>query len=147
MLSHSFRRLLVVTACAALLGAGCGGGGGGTERYREDLTEAKEKFDTILEQAAQPGRTPDQLMGDLGRLRRGIAEFKGELAKLDPPAEAENEQKAVDEALAEYDSAVGSTTAAVQAEDRDAVAAEVARVQTTGAALDRALETLVAAVD
>lgn len=147
MPSHSFRRLFVAIACAAaLLGAGCSGDDE-TESYREDLVEAKEEFDGVLKQAASPGQPADGIEREIDRLRAGIAEFKEKLADLDPPSEAENEQRAVDEALADYDDAVGATKAAVQADDKRAIVGEVARMRTTGAALDRALETLVAAVE
>jgi phage shock protein A len=144
---QSFRRVLVAIACAAaLLGAGCSGDDE-TETYREDLTEAKEEFDGVLKSAAASSQTPEGIERDIDRLRAGIAEFKEKLRDLDPPEEAENEQRALNEALADYDDAVGATKAAIQGDDKKAVVAEVARMRTTGAALDQALETLVAAVE
>lgn len=147
MPSHSFRRLFVAVACAAaLLGTGCSGDDE-TERYREDLTEAKTEFDGVLREAGSPGASPDGAARKIDRLLAGIGTFRQKLAELDPPSAAENEQRAVNEALADYDDAVGATKAAVQGKDREGIAAGVARIQTTGAALDRALETLVAAVE
>lgn len=145
MLSPQFRRLVVACACAALLGAGCGEDE--TDRYREDLTEAKKEFDGVLRQAGRANQSPDQFARDITRLQAGIAKFKAELAELEAPEEAENEEQAVNEALQEYDDAVGATAAAAQADDRKALVAEAARLQTTGAALDQAIETLQAAVD
>ncbi len=146
MPNHPFRRLLVACACALLLGAGCGGEDE-TERYREELTEAKAEFDGVLQQAGRAGQSPEQFGRDVERLQAGIAKFKAKLAELDTPPEAENEEQALNEALEDFDNAVGATNAAVQADDKKAVAAQAARVQTTGVALDQALKTLVAAVD
>ena len=144
--SRRLRLLLVLALSAALLGSACGGDDE-TERYREDLTEAREKFDAVLKDAGQAGRSRDQFARDAARLQAGVREFRTELAALDPPSEAEDEQRDATAALEEFATAVGSTNAAVQSKDQDAVASEAARVKTTGAALDEALNKLAAAVD
>lgn len=146
MPSHQFRRMVVACACAAVLGAGCGGDDE-TDRYREDLTAAREEFDVVLQEAGRTNRSPEEFGRDVERLQAGIAKFKAELAELEAPEDAENEEQALNEALADFDDAVGATNAAVQSKDRKAIVAQAARMQTTGAALDQAIETLVAAVD
>ena len=138
-------RFLAAAALCAAVAAGCGGDDGKDE-YRERLTPAKQKFDRALSQSGNAGGSRAQFAKDVERLQAAIAEFKGVLDELEAPSEAENEEKAVTEALDEFGTAVSGTNAAVQRKDKEAAAAAAQRVQTTGVALDQAMETLVDAV-
>jgi thiol:disulfide interchange protein len=157
LLSHSSRtnRLVLVGAlCASLLGAGCGGDSeeDKLKDYREGLTEADKTFDQELTQAgttmreAGQAKSQEQYGQGVEQLQTAVDEFKSDLDDLDTPKDAENEEEAVTEAVDEFASAVGRINAAVQSDDEAQIRAEVASVQTSGAAVDQAIETLKDAV-
>jgi protein subunit release factor A len=148
------RFILAAALGAALAGAGCGGDSeeDKAKEYREGLTEADRKFDQEITQAgstmeaAGQAKSREQYAEGVKQLQSATDEFKKELEELDTPDDAENEQEAVAEALDELSSAVGRINAAVQADDEARIRSEVASVQTSGAAVDQAIETLKDAV-
>ncbi len=157
MLQHSSRTHRIVLAgalCAALLGAGCGGDSeeDKNEEYREGLTEADRTFDRELTQAgatmraAGQAKSQEQYGQGVEQLQSAVDKFKSDLEELDTPEDAENEEEAVTEAVDEFSSAVGRINQAVQADDEAQIRAEVAGVQSSGAAVDQAIETLKDAV-
>ena len=158
MLKHSsrtYRFVLVGALCAALFGAGCGGGDSDEDKakeYREGLIEADKKFAQELTQAgaalraAGQAKSRQQYGEGVEQLQTAVDDFKEELDELETPSDAENEEEAVNEAVDEFAEAVGEINAAVQADDEAAVRAQAAQVQTRGAAVDQAIETLKDAV-
>jgi Ribonuclease G/E len=158
LLKHSSRthRLVLAGAlCAALLGAGCGGDSDEDKAkdYREGLTEADKKFDQELTQAgatmreAGEAKSREQYGQGVEQLQTAVDEFKQDLEELDTPSDAENEEEAVTEAVDEFAESVGRINAAVQADDEKQIQSEVASVQTSGVAVDQAIETLKDAVN
>ena len=152
--SRTHRLVLAGALCAALLGAGCGGDSeeDKAEEYREGLAEADKTFDQELTQAgatmrqAGQAKSQEQYGEGVEQLRSAVDKFKADLEELDTPDDAENEEEAVTEAVDEFSSAVGRINAAVQADDEQQIRAEVASVQSSGAAVDQAIETLKDAV-
>ena len=152
--SRTHRFVLAGALCAALLGAGCGGDSeeDKTKEYREGLTEADQTFDRELTQAgatmqaAGRAKSQEQYGQGVEQLQSAVDEFKSDLEELETPEDAENEEEAVTEAVDEFSAAVGRINQAVQADDEAQIRAEVAGVQTSGAAVDQAIETLKDAV-
>lgn len=152
--SRTHRFILAGALCAALAGAGCGGDSeeDKAKEYREGLTEADKKFDQELTQAgttmqaAGRAKSREQYAEGVEQLQSATDEFKSDLEELDTPSDAENEEEAVTESVDEFADAVGRINAAVQADDEKQIQSEVASVQTSGAAVDQAIETLKDAV-
>jgi Ribonuclease G/E len=158
LLQHSsriHRFLLTGALCAALVGAGCGGDSeeDKAKEYREGLSEADRTFDQELTQAgatmraAGQAKSQEQYAEGVEQLQAAADKFKEDLEALETPEDAENEEEAVTEAVDEFSSAVGRINAAVQADDEQQIRAEVAGVQSSGAAVDQAIETLKDAVE
>ena len=156
MLAHArrFRLVLAVTAAAALFAAGCGESEEDKKRdYRDGLAEADRQFDQELTragatmQAAGRAKSREQYGEGVEQLQTAVDDFKKELDELDTPDDAENEQEAVTEAVDEFAEAVGQINAAVQADDEEAIQAQVLTVREKGAEVDQAIETLKEAVE
>ena len=153
MLRQTRRRsaggLLAVLA-AATLALGCGDDEG--DEYREDLRNATsdylvqvEKGNELMVAAAQ-SRSRAQYSEGVETIRSALSDYNGTLAQLDEPDGAEDEERALIEALRAFSDAMGRLDAAVQSGDRDQVARQQAatqplikRVQDAGSALDDAL--------
>lgn len=155
MLSARTNRFVLAGAlCAALLAAGCGGDGkeDKTAGYRTDFNEASDRFNSELKQAgatmraAGQAKSREQYEQGVDQLQEASDEFRDDLDGLDPPGEAEDKQKTLSTAVDQFANAVGSINAAVQADDEKQIQAEAARVQTSGAAVDRAIENVKDAV-
>jgi hypothetical protein len=153
--SSRFTRLVLATALAiALVASGCGGTSGKdrVKSYRNGLIAANTKFNTELTRAGATMRAAGQTKSreqygqGAGQLHQAAAVFKKELAALDTPPDAENEEQAVVRAVDRFTAAVGRINSAVQADDQARIKGEVAAVQTSGAAVDQAIETLKDAV-
>jgi Ribonuclease G/E len=152
--SRTHRLVLVGALCASLIGAGCGGDSeeDKTKEYREGLNEAAKTFNQELTQAgttmraAGQAKSRDQYAQGVEQLQAAGEDFKKDLDDLETPEDAENEEEAVTEAVDEFAQAVGRINAAVQADDEKKIQAEVATVQSSGAAVDQAIETLKDAV-
>ena len=152
--SRTHRFVLAGALCAALLGAGCGGDSDEDKAkdYREGLTEADKTFDQELTQAgatmrqAGQAKSQEQYAEGVEQLQSAVDKFKGDIDELETPEDAENEEEAVTEAVDEFSAAVGRINEAVQADDEDQIRSEVASVQSSGAAVDQAIETLKDAV-
>jgi Ribonuclease G/E len=152
--ARTSRFVLTGALCAALLGAGCGGDSEEDKKteYREGLAEADKTFDSELTQAGatmrQAGqeKSREQYGEGVEQLQSAADDFTKELEELDTPKDAENEEEAVTEAVDEFSSSVGRINAAVQADDEAEIRAQVATVQTAGAAVDQSIETLKDAV-
>lgn len=149
MLSVRTSRFVLAGAlCAALLGAGCGGDSEEDKKaeYRADFEEASDRFTRDLEQAgatmraAGQAKSREQYEGGVNQLRSASEEFREDLSDLDPPPEADSKQRALASAVDQFSTSVGAINAAVQADDEEQIQAEAARVQTSGAAVDRAIE-------
>lgn len=151
--SRLHRFVLAGALCAALAGAGCGEDEGEkADKYREDLKEASETFKQeqtealTTVRAASEAKSREQYSQGIKQLQQATDGFKKDLDELETPEDAENEEEAVTEALDEFNSTIGRINAAVQADDEKQVQAEAANVQSAGAAVDQAIETLQDAV-
>ena len=153
--SRTHRFVLVGALCASLLGAGCGGDSDEdkTKEYSDGLEEAHKKFNSELTQAgttmreAGRAKSKEQYEEGVEQLESAVEDFKAELDELETPSDVESEEEAVDEAVDEFAESVGQINAAVQAEDAEGIQAQQSQVQTSGAAVDQAIETLKNAVD
>jgi hypothetical protein len=148
-------RLVLATALAvALVASGCGGTSDKdrVKSYRDGLIEANTRFDTQLTQAgatmraAGQAKSREQYGEGADQLQKAAVVFKKQIAALDTPSDAENEERAVVESVDRFTAAVGRINSAVQADDQQRIKGEVAAVQTSGAAVDQAIETLKDAV-
>ncbi|MEA2472614.1 MAG: hypothetical protein QOE06_529 [Thermoleophilaceae bacterium] len=157
MLSHASRLVPLVLAgilAAALVASGCGGSSDKdkAKAYRTGLAAATKKFDTQLTQAgatmsaAGQAKSRAQYGQGAQQLQRAAVVFKKEIGALDTPSDAQNEEKAALGAVDRFTAAVRRINSAVQADDKAQTTANVAAVQTTGAAVDQAIQTLKDAV-
>jgi hypothetical protein len=134
---------------AALVGtAGCGDSE--TEKYRDGLNDASDTFVKELNaglEVMRVRRSPKQYGEGAKNLQDATAQFKEDLEGLDPPSEAEDEEKALLAAVDEFGNAVGTLNAAVQSKSTKRIAAEGARLTKEAGDVDQAIERLKEAVE
>jgi hypothetical protein len=140
--------VLISAAVAALVGSGCGEGE--REKYRDGLNDASETFVEELNaglQTMRQRRSPKQYATGATRLQKATDRFRDDVEALETPSGADDEEKALVAALDEFGVSVGKISAAVQAKDAKATAAEGSRLNKEAGDVDRGIATLKEAVE
>jgi Lon protease-like protein len=135
-------------AAVALVASGCGDDE--RDKYRDGLDDASDTFVKELNRGLaimRQRRSPSQYGAGAQGLQAATTQFQEDLEKLDTPSDAEDEEKALLDAVAEFGDAVGSLNAAVQAKDNKQIAAEGARLTNEAGAVDQGIERLKEAVE
>lgn len=143
--------VLLAALAAALFAAGCGGDDKG--EYRDKVNDANDTFESELEEAGAKmraaGQSKDRQQYSEGarQLQDAVTEFNDELESLDEPEEAEEEEKALVEALRKFSDTVGRINAAVQSDDETKIRAEIATLQPQAQQVESAGDALTQAVE